>query len=46
MHYYLLHLKMFVLNLLAPKASEASWGLSIFSSGSKWLLMCVCEWLL
>ena len=32
--------------LLAPKASEASWGLSIFSSGSKWLLMCVCEWLL
>ena len=30
--------------LLAPKASEASWGLSIFSSGSKWL--CMCEWLL
>ena len=28
--------------LLAPKASEASWGLSIFSSGSKWLLLCVC----
>ena len=28
--------------LLAPKASEASWGLSIFSRGSKWLLLCVC----
>ena len=27
--------------LLAPKASEASWGLSIFSRGSKWLLLCV-----
>ena len=25
---------------LAPKASEASWGLSIFSRGSKWLLLC------
>ena len=28
--------------LLAPKASEASWGLSIFSRGFKWLLLCVC----
>ena len=29
-------------NLLAPKASEASWGLSIFVRGSKWLLLSVC----
>ena len=32
--------------LLAPKASEASWGLSIFSRGSKWLLLCVRKRLL
>ena len=29
------------ITLLAPKASEASWGLSIFSRGAKWLLLCV-----
>ena len=32
--------------LLAPKASKASWGLSIFSRGSKWLLLCVRKRLL